>query len=64
MLTACSRSASLREVFWSVDALRWPMISAHGTRYSPAGNFFSRVPGMTTRAGRDAAAVLDGLRRR
>ena len=31
-LTACSRRASFSEVLRSVDALRSPMMSAHGTR--------------------------------
>ena len=42
----------MREVFLSVDSLRFPMMSAHGTRYSPAGKVLGRVPGITTeRAG-------------
>ena len=36
---AKSRRASFSEVFLSVDSLRWPMIRAHCTPYSPAGNF-------------------------
>ena len=47
-----SRSASLRLILLSVVSLRWPMMSAQRTWYSPAGNFFGRVPGITTlRAG-------------
>src|SRR5262249_9592141 len=50
--TAKSRSASLRLTFRSVLSLRVPMMSAQGTANSPAGNFFGRIPGMTTeRAG-------------
>ena len=45
--TPYSRSASLSEVFWSVLALRDPMMSAHGTPYVPDGNSFWRTPGMT-----------------
>ena len=36
--TPKSRRASFSEVFLSVDSLRRPMISAHVTLYSPAGN--------------------------
>ena len=36
--TPKSRRASLSEVFLSVDSLRRPMIRAHATSYSPAGN--------------------------
>ena len=51
-LTLKSRSASFRLVFVSVDDLRSPMISAHGTWYVPAGKVFGYIPGMTTlRAG-------------
>ena len=39
--TLNSRRVSFRLVFRSVDALRWPMISAQGTWYSPAGNFLA-----------------------
>ena len=46
-----SRSASLSDVFWSVDSARWPMISAQPTWYVPAGNSFGRVPGTTTERG-------------
>src|SRR5690606_30713777 len=46
--TLCSRKASFSEVFLSVLSLRWPMIKAQGTPYSPAGNFFGTVPGITT----------------
>src|SRR5579863_9458447 len=50
--TLKSRSASFKLVFRSVLGLRWPMINAQVTWYSPAGNFFGYVPGMTTlRAG-------------
>src|SRR5919197_1866386 len=50
--TEKSRSAAFSDVFLSVLAERWPMISAHGTWYVPAANCFSRMPGMTTlRAG-------------
>ena len=50
--TPKSRSAALSETLRSVLALRLPMISAHGTPNSPAGNFFARMPGITTlRAG-------------
>ena len=36
--TPKSRNASLRVVFLSVDSLRRPIINAHDTLYSPAGN--------------------------
>ena len=49
--TPKSRSAALRLTLRSVDALRWPMMSAHGMWYSPAGNVFARMPGMTTLRG-------------
>lgn len=39
--TPKSRSASLSEVFLSVDSLRRPMMSAQATLYSPAGNFLA-----------------------
>ncbi len=35
-----SLNASLRDVFLSVDSFLVPIISAHGTLKSPAGNFF------------------------
>jgi len=57
-----SRSAWLSESFRSVEAVRWPMMSAHGTPNSPAGNFFVRIPGMTTLRGWDRAAVLHHAR--
>ena len=37
--TLFSRSASFSDVFKSVDALRFPIINAHGTSNVPAGNF-------------------------
>src|SRR5262249_5337800 len=46
--TPNSLNASFRLVFVSVLALRWPMTSAHGTPYLPAGNALGRWPGMTT----------------
>src|ERR1700729_2267031 len=50
--TLKSRSASFKLVLRSVLGLRWPMINAQVTWYSPAGNFFGYVPGITTlRAG-------------
>ena len=50
--TPKSRSASFNVVFLSVDSLRLPIIKAHATLNSPAGNFFGYVPGITTeRAG-------------
>src|SRR6185295_4711345 len=47
----CSRSASFRLVFRSVDSLRVPTISAQEMSYEPAGYSFVRVPGMTTERG-------------
>ena len=44
-----SRNASFNEVFWSVEALRWPMIRAQLTSNSPAGNWRRRVPGTRRR---------------
>lgn len=38
--TSNSLSASFRDVFVSVEVVRFPMISAQGTLYSPALNFF------------------------
>src|SRR5690606_22881314 len=50
--TLCSRKASFKDVFLSVDSFRVPMINAQGTWYSPAANFFVYDPGITTeRAG-------------
>ena len=50
--TPNSRSASFSDVFLSVDSLRRPMIRAHETLYSPAGNCLRYDPGTTTeRAG-------------
>lgn len=49
--TLCSLNASFSDVFRSVLSLRWPMISAQGTPYSPAGNCFGKVPGITTERG-------------
>ena len=43
--TPKSRSASLSEVFLSVDSLRRPMMSAQATLYSPAGNFLAKFAG-------------------
>src|SRR5215207_8718246 len=51
-LTPNSRRASLREVFWSVDDLRCPIMRAVWSWYAPAGNCLVRVPATTTeRAG-------------
>ena len=49
--TPKSRSASFKLVFKSVLGLRCPMIRAHGTWYSPAGNCLGMEPGMTTERG-------------
>ena len=38
--TLCSRKASFKEVFKSVDSFLFPMINAQGTWKSPAGNDF------------------------
>jgi hypothetical protein len=46
-----SRRTSFSDVLRSVDGLRSPTMSAHGTSNVPAGYSFGREPGSTTERG-------------